>query len=66
VLPNFATALLVGGILAFALSFDEIVHDLHCAGTDASDLDFERLFRPTAAGDERGAILVIVMTFVPL
>ena len=33
VLPNIATALLAGGMLAFALSFDEIIVTTFTAGT---------------------------------
>ena len=40
-LPNLATALLAGGMLAFALSFDEIIVTTFTRGQrpDAADLD---------------------------
>ena len=41
ILPNIGTALLAGGMLAFALSFDEVIVTTFTAGqqTDAADLD---------------------------
>ena len=41
VLPNLGTALLAGGMLAFALSFDEVIVTTFTAGqqSDAADLD---------------------------
>jgi putative spermidine/putrescine transport system permease protein len=69
VLPNVATALLAGGILAFVLSFDEIVVTTFTAGQQETlpIWIFESLLRP----DQRPvtsvvAILVIAMTFVPV
>jgi putative spermidine/putrescine transport system permease protein len=69
VLPNLATALLAGGILAFALSFDEIVVTTFTAGNQRTlpIWIFERLFRPRQRPVTNvAAILVIVMTFVPV
>ena len=69
VLPNLATALLAGGILAFALSFDEIVVTTFTAGNQQTlpIWIFERLFRPRQRPVTNvAAILVIVMTFVPV
>ena len=36
VLPNIATALLAGGMLAFALSFDEVIVTTFTAGSQAT------------------------------
>jgi putative spermidine/putrescine transport system permease protein len=69
VLPNLATALLAGGILAFALSFDEIVVTTFTAGNQQTlpIWIFERLFRPRQRPVTNvAAILVIVVTFVPV
>jgi putative spermidine/putrescine transport system permease protein len=69
VLPNLATALLAGGILAFALSFDEIVVTTFTAGNQQTMpiWIFERLFRPQQRPVTNvAAILVIVVTFVPV
>ena len=56
ILPNIATALLAGGMLAFALSFDEVIVTTFTAGqqSTAADLDPEPAAAPApAAGDER-------------
>ena len=69
VLPNLATALLAGGILAFALSFDEIVVTTFTAGNQQTlpIWIFERLFRPRQRPVTNvAAILVIVVTFIPV
>ena len=44
VLPNIATSLLAGGMLAFALSFDEVIVTTFTAGpaVDPADLDAHR------------------------
>ena len=54
-LPQIASALLAGGMLAFALSFDEIIVTLFTAGTsDAADLVLQRAVPAArAAGHER-------------
>ena len=57
ILPNLATALVAGGLLAFALSFDEIVVTYFTAGAaaDAAAVDLQPV--PAAqhgAGGERG------------
>ena len=43
ILPNIATALLAGGMLAFALSFDEVIVTTFTAGqqSDPADLDLQ-------------------------
>jgi putative spermidine/putrescine transport system permease protein len=69
VLPNLATALLAGGILAFALSFDEIVVTTFTAGNQQTMpiWIFERLFRPRQRPVTNvAAILVILVTFIPV
>jgi putative spermidine/putrescine transport system permease protein len=69
VLPNLATALLAGAILAFALSFDEIVVTTFTAGNQETMpiWIFERLFRPQQRPVTNvAAIVVIVVTFVPV
>jgi putative spermidine/putrescine transport system permease protein len=69
VLPHLATALLAGGILAFALSFDEIVVTTFTAGNQRTlpIWIFERLFRPRQRPVTNvAAILVIAVTFVPV
>ena len=57
VLPNIATALLAGGMLAFALSFDEVIVTTFTAGQQ-STLPIWMLYRAgaaaPAAGDQRG------------
>ena len=42
--PQMRTALLAGGLLAFALSFDEVVVTIFTSGAraDAADLDLRR------------------------
>jgi putative spermidine/putrescine transport system permease protein len=69
VLPHLGTALLAGGILAFALSFDEIVVTTFTAGNQRTlpIWIFERLFRPRQRPVTNvAAILVIVVTFIPV
>jgi putative spermidine/putrescine transport system permease protein len=69
VLPNLATALLAGGILAFALSFDEIIVTTFTAGQQETlpIWIFQSLFRPRQRPVTNVvAILVIAITFVPI
>jgi putative spermidine/putrescine transport system permease protein len=69
VLPNLATALLAGGLLAFALSFDEIIVTTFTAGQDRTLplWIFNSLFRPRQRPVTNVvAILVIAITFVPI
>jgi putative spermidine/putrescine transport system permease protein len=69
VLPNVATALLAGGILAFALSFDEIIVTTFTAGQQETlpIWIFKSLFRPRQRPVTNVvAILVIAITFVPV
>jgi ABC-type molybdate transport system permease subunit len=57
ILPNIGTALLAGGMLAFALSFDEVIVTTFTGGqqSDAADLDARRTHPPAPApGHQRG------------
>ncbi len=68
-LPNLATALLAGGILAFALSFDEIIVTTFTAGQQQTlpIYIFSILFRPRAKPVTHVvALLAIAITFVPI
>jgi putative spermidine/putrescine transport system permease protein len=68
-LPQVATALLAGGMLAFALSFDEIIVTLFTAGHEKTlpIWFFDELFRPRDRPVTNVvAVAVIVVTFVPI
>ena len=69
ILPNLATALLAGGLLAFALSFDEIIVTTFTAGqqTTLPIWIFKSLFRPRQQPVTNVvAMLVVAVTFVPI
>ncbi len=69
VLPQLATAILAGGILAFALSFDEIIVTTFTAGQQQTlpIYIFSILFRPRAKPVTNVvALLAIAITFVPI
>lgn len=69
VLPQMATALLAGGMLAFALSFDEIIVTLFTAGHDRTlpIWFFNELFRPRERPITNVvAVIVMVVTFIPI
>jgi putative spermidine/putrescine transport system permease protein len=69
VLPQLATALLAGGMLAFALSFDEIIVTLFTAGREQTlpIWFFNELFRPRDRPVTNVvAVVVIALTFVPI
>jgi putative spermidine/putrescine transport system permease protein len=69
VLPNIRTALLAGGMLAFALSFDEIIVTLFTAGTEQTlpIWIFDSLFRPRDRPKTNVvAMAVVLITFVPI
>ncbi len=69
VLPNLATALLAGGMLAFALSFDEIIVTTFTAGqqTTLPIWMFKELVRPHQRPVTNvAAIIVMAITFVPI
>jgi len=67
--PNLATAVLAGGILAFALSFDEIIVTTFTSAQDPTlpIWIFNSLFRPrNRPVTNVVALLAVAMTFVPL
>jgi putative spermidine/putrescine transport system permease protein len=69
VLPNVSTALLVGALLAFALSFDEVIVTTFTAGqqTTLPIWMLSELVRPRQRPVTNVvAIIVIVITFAPL
>ncbi len=69
VLPNLATALLVGGMLAFALSFDEVIVTTFTAGQQSTlpIWMLTELVRPRQRPVTNVvAVFVIVVTFAPL
>jgi putative spermidine/putrescine transport system permease protein len=69
VFPNIATALLAGGMLAFALSFDEVIVTTFTAGQDTTlpIWIFGQLTRPRDRPVTNVvALFVILITFVPI
>ncbi|HMN43287.1 MAG TPA: ABC transporter permease [Povalibacter sp.] len=69
VLPQMATALLAGGMLAFALSFDEIIVTLFTAGHDETlpIWFFNELFRPRERPITNVvAVIVMAVTLLPI
>jgi putative spermidine/putrescine transport system permease protein len=69
ILPQSASALLAGGMLAFALSFDEIIVTLFTAGHDRTVpiWFFNELFRPRERPITNvGAVIVIVVRLIPI
>lgn len=69
ILPNIATALLAGGMLAFALSFDEVIVTTFTAGQQSTlpIWMLEELVRPRQRPVTNVvAVLVVVMTLVPI
>ena len=68
-LPQIATALLAGGMLAFALSFDEIIVTLFTAGHERTlpIWFFNELFRPRERPISNVvAVTVVLVTLVPI
>lgn len=68
-LPQVATALLAGGMLAFALSFDEIIVTLFTAGHEMTlpIWFFNELFRPRDRPITNVvAVMVISVTLIPI
>ena len=68
-LPNLASALLAGGMLAFALSFDEVIVTTFTAGRQETlpIWIFSQLTRPRDRPVTNiVAIFVIAVTFVPI
>ena len=69
ILPQSASALLAGGMLAFALSFDEIIVTLFTAGHERTlpIWFFNELFRPRERPITNVvAVMVIVVTLIPI
>ncbi|HKZ72530.1 MAG TPA: ABC transporter permease [Steroidobacteraceae bacterium] len=69
VLPQLGSALLAGGMLAFALSFDEIIVTLFTSGHDRTlpIWFFNELFRPRERPITNVvAVIVIAVTLVPI
>ena len=69
ILPNLATAILAGGMLAFALSFDEIIVTTFTAGQQETlpIWMFGELARPRQRPVTNvAAIFVMIITFVPI
>lgn len=69
VLPHAATALLAGGMLAFALSFDEIIVTLFTAGHERTlpIWFFNELFRPRERPITNVvAVVVMIVTLIPI
>jgi putative spermidine/putrescine transport system permease protein len=69
VLPNIATALLAGGMLAFALSFDEVIVTTFTAGQQMTlpIWIFTQLTRPRNRPlTNVVAVFVLLVTFIPI
>jgi len=69
VLPNIATALLAGGMLAFALSFDEVIVTTFTAGQQSTlpIWMLEELVRPRQRPVTNVvAVLVVLVTLLPI
>jgi putative spermidine/putrescine transport system permease protein len=69
ILPNIATALLAGGMLAFALSFDEIIVTTFTAGQQETlpIWMLRELVRPRQRPVTNVvAVFVIAVTFIPI
>jgi putative spermidine/putrescine transport system permease protein len=69
ILPNIATALLAGGMLSFALSFDEVIVTTFTAGNQQTlpIWIFSQLVRPRDRPVTNvAALFVILVTFIPI
>jgi putative spermidine/putrescine transport system permease protein len=69
VLPNIATALLAGGMLAFALSFDEVIVTTFTAGQQETlpIWIFNQLVKPRQRPVTNVvAVFVVATTFIPI
>ena len=69
ILPNIATALLAGGMLAFALSFDEVIVTTFTAGQQSTlpIWMLQELQRPRQRPVTNVvAVFVIAVTFIPI
>jgi putative spermidine/putrescine transport system permease protein len=69
-LPNIATALLAGGMLAFALSFDEVIVTTFTSGAQQQTLPIWMLSQLTRPRDRPvtnvAALIVMLITFIPI
>jgi putative spermidine/putrescine transport system permease protein len=68
-LPQMASALLAGGLLAFALSFDEIIVTIFTAGPEQTlpIWFYAELFRPRDRPITNVvAVVVILVTLIPI
>jgi putative spermidine/putrescine transport system permease protein len=69
-LPSLRTALVAGGLLAFALSFDEIIVTTFTIGAGEETLPiwiFSRLFRPNELPIVNAvAVLVVLISIIPV
>ena len=70
VLPQIASALLAGGMLAFALSFDEVIVTVFTSGLENKTLPiwiYEQLFKPRERPITNvAAVIVMVVTVIPV
>ncbi|OHV82427.1 ABC transporter permease [Ensifer sp. LCM 4579] len=69
ILPNIGTALLAGGMLAFALSFDEVIVTTFTAGQQSTlpIWMLEELIRPRQRPVTNVvAMIVVIVTFLPI
>jgi putative spermidine/putrescine transport system permease protein len=69
ILPNLGTALLAGGMLAFALSFDEVIVTTFTAGQQQTlpIWMLEELIRPRQRPVTNVvAMVVVLVTFLPI
>lgn len=69
ILPNIATALLAGGMLAFALSFDEVIVTTFAAGqqTTLPIWMLSELIRPRQRPVTNVvAVFIVMLTFIPI
>ena len=69
ILPNMGTAILAGGMLAFALSFDEVIVTTFTAGqqTTLPIWMFSELIRPRQRPITNVvAVFIICITFIPI
>ena len=70
VLPQIASALLAGGMLAFALSFDEVIVTVFTSGLENKTLPiwiYEQLFKPRERPITKvAAVIVMLVTIIPV
>jgi putative spermidine/putrescine transport system permease protein len=68
--PQLRSALFAGGLLAFALSFDEIIVTTFTAGSGVTTLPIwilDNLFRPSQAPVVNvSAVVLVVVSIVPI